>query len=236
MRIYVEKYARDNVGSIAFNNDFLLDIANEVKKIAEKCNNVDEAFDKIEEFLEECEFGVGQGYEIDEEEGKIVVYDKNIELNSYGGVNCSWGYDEIVIVLLDDEPSMLEALKQVIEKIQDDAIYEVTADISDAGFLYSAFEDFACSEQQEITGEELKRYLRDWVDCVKQIDEENAGFADGMKVNQIPICAQNPYAYGGDSWSFDGDENELTLYASYTVLLGAHYHQSSEYISFKKKS
>lgn len=238
--MHIRTYARDNVGNKMFTNNKLLRIANEIQQISDKYKDRKKMFKKIKKILEGTEFKRGEGYKINEEENKIVLYDKKLQVNKYGVVECSWGYEEIEITFLDEEAGLLQALKEIIKKIKDDDEYEVISDVAPCGLLSGAFGDFVNDNvfekyiETEISGKELKEYLKDWVSYVKKIDKESPGFADGMEVDEVPVCSNNPFEYAGDGWSFEGDENELTIKASYTALAGAHYHKFHEYISFIK--
>ena len=77
-RISTRFYSRDNISSEYFSNEFLEEIAEEIKNRVEKgdYSDIKEVFEEIENVLDEYEFDVGKGYEIDYDVWSVKLYDK----------------------------------------------------------------------------------------------------------------------------------------------------------------
>lgn len=244
MQTTVKYYSRSNVGSKNFDNDFLLKIAEEIQSIIEEYRDSSVALEEVEEFLDEYEWNTGQGYTINYDEGKIILYDKKIQQG------CSYGYDEITIVLQDEEPAnspIIRGLRELAEKLKDDANYRVTSSSNfkdDASPLVGIYQNLLnyLNEDEEfdeliLSGQEVKKLIiQPWIETVLEIneDEDYYGYAWGEEVNTIPVCAQNPYASAGDCWDWNGDEKEFSITVQFTSLVGAHYHVFEETITIER--
>lgn len=239
MKVHVYEYSRDNISSNVLQNELLLEITEKIKEIAKKSRKPEAFFRKVEKLLGKYKFRAGQGYEIDKDENKIILYDRRYVVNKYGVVEYSCGYDKVIIEILDEKSELIDSLEKYIEEIDDKAIYEVYVNAGNDGYLYAVFYDFIDNNDEddviyEITGEDLKYYLREWIKYVKEVDKEFPGFAYGEEVEQVPIQTQNPYAVGGDSWGWEGTKDELTITVRYTTRMGYHFYRFSEEITFKK--
>lgn len=248
MQVMVNYYSRSNVGPKNFTNDFLAEITEEIKKIATQHHTMTDALEQIEEYLEECEFNLGQGYTINYDEKTITLYDKKI---SHGA---SWGYDEVTIKLIEDDPlqsPLIQELLKLKEKINDDDKYSVTVnfddDCSPLSPIYTDLKsylqeieyfgdeeefDWRDIEEVYLTGEEVKELIIDnWIEQVLYIEEESPGYAWGEEVDIVPVVSSNPFAKAGDSWEWDGDENEFYITVYYTYSFCCHFYSNSETIT-----
>lgn len=250
-RISTRFYSRDNISSEYFSNEFLEEIAEEIKNRVEgrDYSNIKEVFKEIKSILDEYEFDVGEGYEIDYDNRSVKLYDKKIDKAG------SWGYDEIVLTILPQKPRLLESLRKVLSKIKDDDKYIVVSghkfksDVSPLENIYYFIREILESKGEDedydfgspfedveiiLTGDEVKKCINEWIEFVLRTDKESPGYAYGWEVDVVPICTQNPYAAAGNSWDWEGDENDLTISVTYTWYGGCHHFLSDDYITFTK--
>lgn len=251
MKVMVNYYSRGNVGPKEFTNDFLAEITEKIKNIAAQYHDMNNALEEIEKYLEKCEFDVGQGYTINYDEKTIILYDKRISHKA------SWGYDEVTIKLIKNDPlqsPLIQGLLQIKERINDNDKYSVTVnfedDCSPLSPIYTDLKlylqeieyfedeeefDWRDIEEVYLTGEEVKKLIIDnWIEQVLYIEEESPGYAWGEEVDIVPIVSSNPFAKAGDSWEWDGDENEFYITVYYTYSFCCHFYSSSETITITR--
>lgn len=233
-------YTRDNISSGFFDNEFLEEIAEEIKREIEEqdYSSIEEMFEEVKNILSEYEFDVGEGYEIDYENKQIKLYDKKIDKAG------SWGYDEITISILPEKSELIESLKELMNKIKDDDRYIVVSgdnfesDVSPLESIYCLIreegEEYDDDIEIILSGNEVKMCIEAWIDYVLEVEKESPGYAYGEEVDIVPICTQNPYAAAGDAWDWEGDENEFTISVKYTWRGGCHYFLGDDYITFTK--
>lgn len=163
-----------------------------------------DSMEEVEEYLED----EGCKYEI--EGNEITLYD---------------GYDEIRIVKLPIPPKLVSKLEKLAERIDDDALYMVDTNVGDHDYDSPLWD----VPRGEVKGSDVKEYIRGWCKYVREKDEEEPGYADGYPVCQEPLY--NSFAWGGYSWSWEGDVNKITIVAKDVI-----YSRESEwYVSFIKK-
>lgn len=135
------------------------------------------------------------------------------------------GYDEIRIVILPDEPRLVSKLEKLAERINDNALYMVDTNVGEKDYESPLWD----VPKGEVKGADVKEFIRGWCKYVREKDEEEPGYADGYPVYQEPLY--NSFAWGGYSWSWEGDVNKITIVAKDVI-----YSSECEwYVTFTKK-
>jgi hypothetical protein len=206
--------------------------------------NYESTVEEIIERLEEEEYNVS----FDEKDRKIKIKAgftisfkvNNNEIreitvdNAFVHNGASYGYEEIKFIVVDEEEKITNKLLKEVEKIEDNSKWVCDFVDKGDGLLSSSLDWNEIEKEKELSGKELKEFVKEFcLSLEENYREDEAILYDGESFAG-PICANNPYAYAGDTFSYEIKEDEVCLKYEYTDLLGAHYHLLKEKVVFKK--
>lgn len=227
MKWIKQEYSRGNVGGYYYEDE--MSVLNAIADaIIEELNNgksIDDIDidDLIEEFYDNTR---GVGYRI-EDDDTIVLYNKR--LDKYGN---SWGYCEVRIIPV--EKTITDEIRELVEQyVDDNAEYEIT--IKGEGIRHLLIDDW---DGKIVSGKELKEIVKNLCLALEEyytnIGDE--GLLYGYESCRVPVCSNNPYAYGGDSLEYEINKDEIIITYNYVWQFYENHLGESRFIATKLQS
>jgi uncharacterized protein YuzB (UPF0349 family) len=209
-------------------SDELQDLAEEVREIYEK-----EGYEKAIAYLEDYDFEVGWGFDVDEEEKSITIYNNKIKLDELGGISCSWGYEEAKIYVDYTLEELAEAEKAILDVLQKNKEYKYeVVELKKGDYAIGCTADGLDIEEGDVLDyEQVVEFIKG---IFSYLEEAFAEAAPGELA--VPVCSNNPYSWDEPSWDYeirDGGKI-IEINTTYQDLLGAHYHTFSEYVVLER--
>jgi hypothetical protein len=208
--VVIKVYARDNLGS-SYPSEQLIEISQKIKEMWEN-EGYEKAVELIEKIIEDESEEEEFEYEISDE-GILIWNDKR---DAYG----SHGYEKVLIFEFP--------LKEIAEAgIDDEAGYILVERNVKETSLEWIDDEHILYEDCIITADELRTIINKFV---KTIEEE----LKDPPIIGTPIISNNPFAYGYDDWNIEITKDEIGLYVSAPLRVGAGYMMSVGRLIFKK--
>jgi hypothetical protein len=212
--VVIKVYARDNLCS-SYPSEQLIEISQKIKEIWEN-EGYEKAVELIEKIIEDESEEEEFEYEISKE-GILIWNDKRDVWGSHG-------YEKVLIF----EFPLKEIAEEAENWIDDEAGYILVErnDVKETSLEWID-DEHILYEDCIITADELRTIINKFV---KTIEEE-------LKYDSLigtPIISNNPFAYGYDDWNIEIARNEIGLYVSAPVRVGAGYMMHGGRLIFKK--
>jgi uncharacterized protein YuzB (UPF0349 family) len=224
-KVVIRYYGRGNVGTTEVSNE-MTELAEEVKRIYEE-----KGYDEAIAYLENYNFGVGWGFEVNEEEESITIYNRKIELDEFGGIRCSWGYEEAKVYVDYTLEELREAEKTIINALQKDKKYEVV-ELDKSNYAIGCTADMLnIEEDDELNYEQTVEFIKN---IFLYLEDAFADKAPGEQA--VPICSNNPYAWDEPDWGYEIENGgrKIIIYTIFQELVGAHYHTFRECVVLER--